>query len=171
MKWQTIKYYGCITLAKIPKINVKMCHLLAHQAFPPNYYNLSRTKKTARTPTPISTRNRPPHDKTNKMTCAPSEDSDQPHHPPSLIRVFAVRMKKAWVVSYLLSAQRRLWSDWANAQADLSLRWAHRSFCWFCHGAARMPQQKITALLWHLGIKKKSRITWRWGPVPSSRTG
>ena len=26
--------------------------------------------------------------------CAPSEDSDQPGHPPSLIRVLAVRMKK-----------------------------------------------------------------------------
>ena len=50
----------------------------------------------------------PPRDKTNKMACAPSEDSDQPGHPPSLIRVFAVRMKKAWVLSYLLSAQRRL---------------------------------------------------------------
>ena len=57
--------------------------------------------------------------------CAPSEDSDQPGHPPSLIRVFAGRMKKAWVLSYPLSAQRRLWSDWAAAQADLSLRWAH----------------------------------------------
>ena len=33
----------------------------------------------------------PPHDKTNKMTFVPSEDSDQPGHPPSLIRVFAVR--------------------------------------------------------------------------------
>ena len=32
--------------------------------------------------------------KTNKMACASSEDSDQPGHPPSLIRVFAVRMKK-----------------------------------------------------------------------------
>ena len=31
-----------------------------------------------------------PHDKTIKMTCVPSEDSDQPGHPPSLIRVFAV---------------------------------------------------------------------------------
>ena len=60
--------------------------------------------------------------------CAPSEDSDQPGHPPSLMPsliVFAVRMKKAWVLSYPLSAQRRLWSDWADAQADLSLRWAH----------------------------------------------
>ena len=33
----------------------------------------------------------PPHVKTNKVACAPSEDSDQPGHPPSLIRVFAVR--------------------------------------------------------------------------------
>ena len=29
--------------------------------------------------------NEPPHDKTIKVTCAPSEDSDQPGHPPSLI--------------------------------------------------------------------------------------
>ena len=27
----------------------------------------------------------PPHDKTNKMICASSEDSDQPGYPPSLI--------------------------------------------------------------------------------------
>ena len=40
--------------------------------------------------------------------CAPSEDSDQPGHQPSLIRVFAVRMKKAWVLSCSWSAQRRL---------------------------------------------------------------
>ena len=33
----------------------------------------------------------PPHDKTSNMTFVPSEDSDQPGHPPSLIRVFAVR--------------------------------------------------------------------------------
>ena len=63
--------------------------------------------------------------------CAPSEDSDQPGHLPSLIRVFAVRTKKAWVLSYPLSAQRRLWSDWADAQADLSLRWVHSHFVGF----------------------------------------
>ena len=67
----------------------------------------------------------PPRDKTNKMNCAPSKDSDQPGHQPSLIRVFTVRMKKAWVLSYPLSAQQRLWSDWADAQANLNLRWAH----------------------------------------------
>ena len=65
------------------------------------------------------------------MACAPSEDSAQPGHPPSLIRVFAVRVKKAWVLSYPLSAQQRLWSDWADAQADLSLRWAHSHFVGF----------------------------------------
>ena len=53
----------------------------------------------------------PPHDKTNRMAFAPREDSDQTGHPPSLIRVFAVRMKKHWVLSYPLSALRRLWSD------------------------------------------------------------
>ena len=73
----------------------------------------------------------PPNNKTNKMACAPSEDSDQPGYPPSLIRVFTVRMKKAWVLSYPLSAQRRLCSDLADAQADLSLRWVHMPFVGF----------------------------------------
>ena len=63
--------------------------------------------------------------------CVPSEDSDQPGHPPSLIRVFAVRLKKPWVLSYPLNAQLRHWSDWAHAQADLSLRWAHTHFVGF----------------------------------------
>ena len=49
----------------------------------------------------------PPHDKTNKKT-VPSEDPDQPGHPPSLIRVFAVHMEKASVLSYPMSAQQRL---------------------------------------------------------------
>ena len=89
---------------------------------------------------------KPRHDKPNKMICAPSEDSDQPGHPPSLIRVSAVRLKQTWALNYTFSAQRRLWSDWVDAQADLrlwsdraddqadlSLRWAQKSFCWFCH--------------------------------------
>ena len=47
--------------------------------------------------------------------------------------------RKAWVLSYPLSTKRRLWLDWADAQADLSLRWAHMPFCWFCHEAAHFP--------------------------------
>ena len=80
----------------------------------------------------------PPRDKTNKMTCAPSEDSDQPRHPPSLIRVFAVLSMGSWP-KLSSCGQQRLWSDWADAQADLSLCWAHMPFCSFCHEAAQLP--------------------------------
>ena len=90
-----------------------------------------------------------------KNESASSEDSDQPGRPPSLIRVFAVRMKTPWVRSCPLSVQRRLWSDWADAQADLSLRWAHTHFVGFvmswlkliCMFAIRISSGvKITAL-------------------------
>ena len=59
----------------------------------------------------------PQHDKTNKWPVCPlpSKDSDQLGHLPSLIRVFTVRMKKAWTLSYPGSAQQRLWSDWGDA--------------------------------------------------------
>ena len=60
--------------------------------------------------------------------CAPNEDSDLPGHPPSLISVFAVRMKKAWVLSYPLSK---------DSDQTESLLVAH-SFCWFCHVVAHM---------------------------------
>ena len=52
-------------------------------------------------------------------------------------RIFTVRMEKIWVLCYISNAQRRLWTDWPDAQADLSLRWAH-IHCWFCHVAAHM---------------------------------
>ena len=84
--------------------------------------------------------------------CASSEESDQPGHPPSLIRVFAVRMKKPWVLCYPLSAQWRL----LIAQADLSLRLAHASFCWFCHAAAHLTSKtghsKTSKILCHAVI-------------------
>ena len=63
--------------------------------------------------------------------CAPSEDSDQPGHPPSLIRVFPVRSMSSLGPKLSSCGQRRLWSDWADAQADLSLRWAHSHFVGF----------------------------------------
>ena len=73
-----------------------------------------------------------PHDKTNKMSVPPAKTQiSLGIHP--VWSVLVVCMKKPWVLSYPLSAQRRLWSDWADAQADLSLRWAHKPFCWFCH--------------------------------------
>ena len=66
--------------------------------------------------------------------CAPSEDSDQPGHPPSLITVFVIRMKKAWVLSYPSGAQQRLWSE-----SSLGAQ----SLCWFCHVAAHITHRKI----------------------------
>ena len=30
-----------------------------------------------------------------------------------------------------------------DAHTDLSLRWAHRSFCWFCHVVARFISQAV----------------------------
>ena len=64
--------------------------------------------------------NGPLYVKSNNMACAPSENSDQPGHPPSLIRVFAVRSKDSQGPMASSSGQRRLWSDWANAQARAS---------------------------------------------------
>ena len=69
----------------------------------------------------------PPHDKTNKRTFAPSEDSDQPRHPPSLIRVFVVRSKDSQGSKASSCGQRRL-VRLGGSQAD---RWAHSRFVGF----------------------------------------
>ena len=76
----------------------------------------------------------PRHDKTNKTSVL-----------PSLIRVFAVRMKSAWVRSYLLSTQWRLirlggCPGWSESSLG-----AH-SFCWFCHVAAHILKLRIIAV-------------------------
>ena len=42
--------------------------------------------------------------------CAPSKDSDQPGHPPSLIRVFTVRLMGSWGPKLSSCVQRRLCS-------------------------------------------------------------
>ena len=82
------------------------------------------------------TMSEPQHEKPNKMTCASSEytasasaQSNQNLRCPHNERFRA------------LSAQRGLLSDWADAQADLSLRWAHMPFCCFCHSAAQFSSR------------------------------
>ena len=32
----------------------------------------------------------------------------------------------------------------ADAQSDLSLRWVHGSFCWFCHAAAHLFLNEVS---------------------------
>ena len=92
--------------------------------------------------------------------CAPSEDSDQPA--PTLSRVFAVHIKKAWVLSFPMSAQRRLrWSNWANAQADLSLRWANSHSVGFAVRRLNLISVKGMRSGKWINMKiMKSRVAW-----------
>ena len=55
-----------------------------------------------------------------------SAQSDQ-----SLLSAWRKLGSLAWVLSYPMSAQRRFWSDWVDAQADLSLRWTDSHFVGF----------------------------------------
>ena len=58
------------------------------------------------------------------------------------------------------------WSDWADAQADLSLRWAHMPFCWFCREAAHLmknyrnnwPLLRMVKFLWDIALQKTQRL-------------
>ena len=69
----------------------------------------------------------------------PSEDSDEIGHPAQ--SVWSESSLTTWrKLGFLatLWAHSEDWSDWVDAQADLRLRWAHRSFCWFCHEATQL---------------------------------
>ena len=85
----------------------------------------------------------PEHDKTDRITGAPSEDSDQLEYPPSLFSLCCL-LEKVLVFSYPKSAQRRLWTDWAYAQADLSLHWALLYFFFLCSSSYEPPHDKST---------------------------
>ena len=56
-------------------------------------------------------------------------------------------MKKAWVLSYPLSAERRFWSDWADAQADLNFCWAHSHIARFVMSRLIYHSAVLEALL------------------------
>ena len=89
------------------------------------------------------------HDKTNKMTCAPAKTQISLSI-RTVWSVFAVQMK-AWVLSYIAKS---LISE--DVQADLSLRRAHMTFCWFCCAAAHFryePRHEKTCLC-HLRTAK-----------------
>ena len=67
---------------------------------------------------------------------ASSEHSDQPAHPCSVIRVFAIHLKTLWILGYSQSACE----DWSDcAKSDLSLRWAQMQSC-----------RKCFQLIWHM---------------------
>ena len=76
------------------------------------------------------------HDKTNNQTDLCDQWRIRSDHirpvwsEPSL---WAQWVQCSYWLNFSLCGQRIPWSDWADAQAYLSLRWDHRSFCWFCH--------------------------------------
>ena len=69
----------------------------------------------------------PKRPETRLGTCAPSEYSDQPAHSRSLIRIFTGRILYSQGSTVSSCRQWRLWSDCADAQTDLILRWAYMS--------------------------------------------
>ena len=54
------------------------------------------------------------HYKSNKMTCSPCDYLDKPGHPPNLIPVITVRMKKPWVL---------LATHWAHSEDSGQTGW------------------------------------------------
>ena len=95
----------------------------------------------------------PPRDKTNKMSARPAETWISLGICP-VWSIFTVRMKKAWILRYPLSAQKRLWKDCPVWSESLLGAQPH---CWFCDEAAQFVLHIQTvivpngALLWKLG--------------------
>ena len=122
---------------KLPQRTKKQCSVTENALFPiqshcPNRMSASINKWAATW-------------QNQQSECAPSEDSDQPGHPPSLIRAFAVRMKKLWVLSYPLSASED--SHQTGRMPRLIWVFAGRTLIlWFCHvGAQIRNMTKINA--------------------------
>ena len=60
-----------------------------------------------------------------------------------------------------LCGQRGLLSDWADAQADLSLRWAHIPLCWFSYALARLLSIGEVYIL-DVYIRNEFNFWWRF---------
>ena len=88
----------------------------------------------------------PTHDKTYKMACVPSTDSDQPGNPASLIRALKGHHYYSKDPSFLHEDSEDQ-SDWADAQADLSLCSVHMPFCRFCYALALLSYFSMGALI------------------------
>ena len=109
--------------------------------------NAVRVKSKGRT-NKIGTTNEPARDKTYKKTCITSKDSDQPVHPLSMATVLVYPSLDSLGAVDDTCYQQRLWSVCADAQADLSLRWSHKSYC----------------RLYHALVHFISAVRTSWGP-------
>ena len=71
------------------------------------------------------------HNKTNKVSVRPAKTQFSLGVRPVWSESSLSAWRKLGFLSYPLSTQWRLWSDWAGAQADLSPHWAHTHFVGF----------------------------------------
>ena len=81
-----------------------------------------------------------------RSVCRPSEDSDQTAHSRSLIRVFAGHSVGSQGSKVSSGEQQRIWSDYANVRADLSLCLVHLHFCRLCCAPTRIYALKDWSL-------------------------
>ena len=98
-------------------------------------------------------------DEFDKMACRPSEDSGQPGHTP----VWSVSSLSAWRKLGSLAihwTHSKDWSDWAEAQADLSLRWAHMPFVGFVMRWHKWSlfNKDLCVMMCHFVWNKSSRL-------------
>ena len=112
------------------------------------------------------------HAKTNKMTCAPSEDPDQCGQ--SLYCPAEEGLVPKLPIKHTANAQIRQ----ADAKADLSLGWVHRSFCWFCHvlllnywRSIQVSQQKLPVCCEILAIFRQKWLTHDIAEIGHFTTG
>ena len=78
----------------------------------------------------------PARDKTYNNTCVTSEDSDQPVHPPSMAKLLIYPSFGS--LSSVDGTRDQRTDQAAHAQADLSIRWSHKSNCMFCLSLAHL---------------------------------
>ena len=82
----------------------------------------------------LQKKNEPPHDKTKKMTVRPAKTRIRLGIRPVWSESSLCTQWVAKDQAFFVRTAKTL-SDRAHAQADLSLRWAHKPLCWFCHEA------------------------------------
>ena len=77
--------------------------------------------------------------------CMPSEDSDRPGHPPSLIRVFAVRIGSLATIKHTVKTLIRLGrcSGWSESSLGA------QPHCLFCHEAAQILFEICEKTCWY----------------------
>ena len=93
----------------------------------------------------------PVDDKTYNKTYVTSKDSDQTVHLPSMARVLVYPSLDTCRPEAVKGAcdQWGLWSDCADAEADLSLRWSHKTYCRFWRALAQIISECFKYSIWN----------------------